>query len=266
MKNAATRTAEDGAEAKRSPRESSKSNARPAEGVPPSPASANSNQTVVFFAWQTDSPERTNRRAIRSALRTAFSKLEQEFSETGLELVLEEATKGIPGSPNIPQTILWKIEQSSIFICDLTTIAAKAASHVAVPNPNVIYELGYAVAHLGWPCIIMLFNKALGTFPDDLPFDVDRHRASPYLINDDSEANKASIRAPLESLLIDALKLIIVENPKKPGETKVPSTAELHRTRDIETLRSVLATIHWPTLDQHMIEAPHIIEGRVFHF
>jgi hypothetical protein len=112
----------------------------------------------------------------------------------------------------------------------------------------------------------MLFNKALATFPDDLPFDVDRQRASPYLIKDNLEANKASTRAPLESLLIEALKLIIVDNPKKPGETKGPSIAELHRTRDIESLRRILETIHWPTLDQYMIEGPHIIEGKVFFF
>jgi hypothetical protein len=225
-----------------------------------------SNKVVVFYAWQTDSPGRTNRHAIRSALRTAFSKLEEEFSDSGLELTLDEATRGRPGSPNIPQTILQKIEQSSIFVCDLTTIVEENAPWPAVQNPNVVFELGHAVAHLGWDRVIMLGNQVFGKFPEDLPFDIDRQRASPYEIRDDSNASKASIRAPLESLLIDALKTIIVEDPKKPSEAKKLTVDELRRRRDLDTLRRLLEAIHWPTIDRHLSGAPYIIEDRVFFF
>ena len=76
---------------------------------------------------------------------------------------------------NIPQAVLDKIRQSDIFVGDLTTTVAS----IAAPNPNVVFDLGYAVAGLGWPRIVMLFNKAFGKFPNDLPFDVDRQRASP---------------------------------------------------------------------------------------
>jgi hypothetical protein len=52
------------------------------------------------------------------------------------------------------------------------------------PNPNVGYELGYAVATLGWDRVILLFNEACGEFPKDLPFDFIQNRASPYRLEE----------------------------------------------------------------------------------
>lgn len=224
------------------------------------------NHLIVFFAWQTDRPDRTNRRAIRNALRAAFSKLEEEFAANELDLELHEATRGDPGSPNIPSRILEKIDRSDIFVCDLTTITTPTIGlSRPTPNPNVIFELGYAIARVGWARTIMLFNTAFGTFPTDLPFDIDRHRASPYKIENDISATKAATRAHLDSLLIDALKAIIEAAPEKPASAK-ESGEELRRSRDVENLRLALAPIHWPTLDQHMQEAPYIVSGRVLHF
>jgi hypothetical protein len=68
-----------------------------------------------------------------------------------LKIILDEATRGESGSPNIPMTILEKIKVSDAFICDITTINSNAPEELRrTPNPNVLFELGFAVAHLGW--------------------------------------------------------------------------------------------------------------------
>jgi Predicted nucleotide-binding protein containing TIR-like domain len=225
------------------------------------------NQVVVFFAWQTDSPGITNRYAIRHALKFAAKKLKKEFAYQKIAFDLQEATRGEPGSPNIPQTILKKIEASDIFVCDLTTAVEQSTLPAkASPNPNVVFELGFAVAHLGWSRVIMVFNEAFGVFPDDLPFDLDRQRASRYQIREDPDASKDSARAELESLLTDALRVILKTKPARPAELKGLSVGQIQRNRDLESLRWLLSTIHWPSLDEHMDEGPGVIQDRIFHF
>ena len=43
-------------------------------------------------------------------------------------------------------------------------------------------------------------------------------------------------------------------------------TAKLQRQRDLETLTSILETIHWPTLDEHVSELPYVMIDPIFHF
>src|SRR5260370_41570639 len=106
-----------------------------------------SKDVVIFYSWQTDSPDRTNRRAIRDALRAASSKLEESFSASSLRLIGDEATRDDPGSPNIPQRIIEKIELSDIFACDVTTTnVASTSLQRKTPNPKVVFELAAAVA------------------------------------------------------------------------------------------------------------------------
>lgn len=225
------------------------------------------NKIVVFFAWQTNSPKKTNRIAIRHALKSASSKLQKEFTSQQITFDLQEATRDEPGSPNIPQTILKKIEASDIFLCDLTTAVKQTTpTPYSAPNPNVVFELGFAVAHLGWPRIIMLFNRALGKFPEDLPFDVDRNRASPYRIDERPDVSNASTTSALEGLLIYALKAIFKANPARPAELRGLNLEQVHHIRDSESLRSLLSTIHWPTLDDHIEEGPGVIQDRIFDF
>ena len=127
-------------------------------------------EVVVFYSWHTDWPSETNGNAIRSALRIASSRLEKLFSNDRLsEINLEEATR--KRSRKAGTVSLDKIEVSNIFVCDVTTINHAATGiERKTPNPNVTWELGYAVSRLGWRRIVMLLNKAYGPI-EDLPFD-----------------------------------------------------------------------------------------------
>lgn len=103
----------------------------------------NKTSTRIFYSWQSDSPRKTNLNAIRKALARACKRLKK--ANPTLMLVPDEATRDTSGSPNIALKILEKIEESGIFIADITTVTPKGAKRPC-PNPNVGYELGYAVA------------------------------------------------------------------------------------------------------------------------
>jgi hypothetical protein len=226
---------------------------------------AEAKKLKVFFAWQSDLPDATNRRAIRTALQTSGLKLEQDYSAQDLRIIIDEATRGVPGSPNIPQEILEKIGASDIFVCDVTPINASTKEQIRkTPNPNVVFELGYAVSQLGWPRIVMMFNDAFAVCPDDLPFDISRHRVSRYRMAE-TEDNRQS-RDKLASVANDALEGIIKANPLKPTDLRNLKPEEVRRRRDIKALRWILETIHWPTLENRVEQGPKIMSDSFIHF
>jgi hypothetical protein len=160
---------------------------------------------------------------------------------------------------------LEKIRSADAFVCDITTINQSA------PHPNVIFELGYAIAQLGWERIMMLFNTAYGKFPDDVPFDIDRHRASPFIFELLSQVRPtkkqiAALKEPLIELLYDALRLIIKSQPVKPAFGEEISPDQKKRMQDLVMLKRLLSSIHIPTLDLHIEEALNQVYHRVFYF
>jgi hypothetical protein len=165
----------------------------------------------VFYSWQSDSPKKTNLNAIREAIRIAAKEIAAVRSD--LRIQPDEATRGTSGSPNIALKILEKIEAADVFIADVTTITPREAQRPC-PNPNVSYELGYAISHLGWDRVILLFNTAFGDFPKDLPFDLVQQRASPYRL---TSSDSASVRRNLVGLLKTAIDAVIEKNPKRPA-------------------------------------------------
>ena len=67
----------------------------------------------IFYSWQSDRPNNTNRGFIEDALTKAIRNLGRADNElyTPLrDLELDKDTKGMPGSPPIADTIFRKIE------------------------------------------------------------------------------------------------------------------------------------------------------------
>lgn len=232
---------------------------------------------VVFYSWQSDLPDETNRALIREALRTASTQL--EISHPGAHVVTDEATRNMPGSPNIPQTILDKIRAADAFVADITTInKTRPDGQRACSNPNVLFELGYAVAHLGWGRIILLFNKAHGDFPGDAPFDVDRHRLSDYSYSiptssppaetrKQKAARLSELKHPLFGLLSEALEAIFTKRPPKPSKGDELAPEHRKHQHDTEKLTTLLTSIHLPTLDDFFEGIRSgTIPGRIMHF
>lgn len=216
--------------------------------------------TTVFYSWQSDSPKKTNLNAIRTALKKACKAL--ETADPALKLVPDEATRDTSGSPNIALKILEKIEGADVFVADVTTVTPPGADRPC-PNPNVGYELGYAVAMLGWDRVILLFNDEIGNFPADLPFDFVQNRANAYSF---AEADPASKGSDLAAFLKIAIKAVIDKNPKRPAELRGLTPEKIRHDHDVENMRWVMRTLHIPTLQDHIESLPHAISGKALWF
>ena len=96
-----------------------------------------------------------------------------------------------------------------------------------------------------------------------MPFDVDKHRATPFKINDKSDK---SGKNELTKVLTTAIKSIIEKSPLKPHERKSVNPEDRKRQLDIENLEKLLSTIHIPTFDYFLDEAPDYIFGDIFHY
>lgn len=213
----------------------------------------------VFFSWQSDSPSETNSGAIRVAIKKAAAKIQESLP--GLKIIPDEATRDTSGSPNIVDKIIEKIDATQIYIADITTVTNRGAARPCA-NPNVLIELGYAVAQVGWDRIILLFNESIGAFPGDLPFDIARNRVSKYKL----ESGESAKLSELNGLIHVAIKAVIDKNPKTPSEWRGMTLEKIQHGRDVENLNWLLSQIHVPTLDKHIEDLPRYIYDRSLHF
>lgn len=173
----------------------------------------------VFWSWQNDYEPKVNRAFIRSALDEA---VKQAGEELGLEPAerpeLDHDTKNTPGMAEITNTILKKISESAVFVADLTPIG-ESDQGKALPNPNVLIELGWALKSLGPERIIAVMNTESGYVPDDLPFDIRHRRAMVYALSTDaSKADRAKVRKKLTADLTAALKTNLGEYAEMQAE------------------------------------------------
>lgn len=132
---------------------------------------------VVFYSWQSDLPNGTNRTLIEGVLRDVAREIGDD-ADTDIEPVIDRDTQGVAGAPNIATAIFKKIDSADIFVADVSIIGS--AKKRAVPNPNVLIELGYALKALGHERIVLVFNTAFGKV-EKLPFDLRMHRTITYV-------------------------------------------------------------------------------------
>jgi hypothetical protein len=182
---------------------------------------------VVFYSWQTDLINGTNRTFIEEALKKAAKNI-REDETIEVEPVIERDTEGVAGSPDISRTIFQKIAQADVFVCDVSIINNNVVKR-PTPNPNVLIELGYALGVLGENHIVMVQNKAYGT-PELLPFDLRARRTITYTLSAEV-TDRSAERKTLEKDLTRALQAIFNEQAgEMPGEIIQPlSLAEQAR-------------------------------------
>ena len=184
---------------------------------------------TVFYSWQSDLPNATNRGFIQHALEQAASSIAGDDS-IDVEPVVDRDTTGVAGSPDIAGTILSKIDAADVFVPDISLVTPKGIVR-RCPNPNVSLELGFAIKALEWPRIIMVMNTAFGA-ASELPFDLRGRRVLQYELPKDVES-KAEPRKLLKAQLGVALRTVF-EN-QKGTIIALPTPAE----RAIRSIESV---------------------------
>ncbi|HEY9849951.1 MAG TPA: hypothetical protein V6D28_10870 [Leptolyngbyaceae cyanobacterium] len=193
----------------------------------------------IFYSWQSDLPNNTNRGFIEKALKKAVASLEKE--DINIDIRIDQATQDVPGTPGIDSTIFDKISESQIFVCDVTPINSSLPGQYTgfldwvmyslntknfglkklcvprstgnryntklTPNPNVMVELGYAAGCISWNQIICILNTAYAA-EKELPFDIRNRRICTYhcpenLKDKSEERNKLTgkIKENIESII-----------------------------------------------------------------
>ena len=159
----------------------------------------------VFYSWQSDIDNKANNHFIKDCIVKAIKELKKEDDVTVIPR-LDKDTQGMTGSPKITETILEKIDATHLFISDVTIINSTLLNRLLkrrlTPNPNVLFELGYALNRLTWDRIICLNNDAFSKI-GDMPFDLQQNRISRYSFNGKNKKDLA------QKQLTDLLKIAI---------------------------------------------------------
>ena len=156
---------------------------------------------TIFYSWQSDLPNATNRGLILIALERAAKAI--AAAET---VVVDRDTQGIPGAPDISKAIFAKIDKADVFVADVSIVTGHHEGRPS-PNPNVLFELGYALKALGDERLILVFNREYGEV-EQLPFDLRIRRTLTYKMAAADTARapeRNGLQAQLEGVLRDAL-------------------------------------------------------------
>lgn len=198
----------------------------------------------IFWSWQSDHDGKLSHYFVRDALNEAIAALkakstleEPSEAERRTQLHLDHDTKGKTGWVDITQSIFEKIEDSAVFVADVTPVASslsktdsegKEVGLRPIMNPNVAIELGYALKALDWSRIIPVMNTAFGSV-ERMPFDIDRTRrwAITYELKEGaSNADIKIARTKLAADFVAALQgyLVAQAKPKAFPERKPASS------------------------------------------
>ena len=201
--------------------------------------------STVFCSWQSDLGETRN--VIEAALEKAIRNLNRDLpAESALEL--DQDTRGVAGWPEITSALFDKIDQCEVFVADITPINGPNSDFRITPNPNVLLELGYALA-TGFRrtriiCVInthYLPNGDLGK----LPFDLRGSRPVQFTLQDPADRGvesgqedptrtraRADLAAKLESALATVMEALEAE--------RLADEANIHYATDIEEMQEVV--------------------------
>ena len=175
---------------------------------------------AVFYAWQSELSNRTNRSFIEECLERAIKEVNRRRPpET--QLFLDQGTQDVSGMPDISRVIFDKIDTCAVFVPDLS-LTALGQSGRRSPNANVLIELGYALRGIGDRRVVGAFNEASGS-TEELPFDLRRHRwPAVYSLSEDATTET---RQRVRDELVKDLVVRIAAAARRADEDEAGSTA-----------------------------------------
>ncbi len=178
----------------------------------------------IFYSWQSDLPNNTNRGFIQDALERASRNVAKDDT-VEVEPVVDRDTKGLTGSPAIDHAIFEKIEGAQAFVADVS-IVNQGADGRKTPNPNVLLELGFAAKALGWGRVVLVFNTATGDPTVDLPFDLRPRRRIEYRA-EPNETDRSEAKKHLMGTMEDAIRQMIDQEHQRPAAPVPPTALEI---------------------------------------
>jgi hypothetical protein len=190
-------------------------------------------ELTIFYAWQNDTPGRVNRFLIREVLEDVTRSIRDDASVDDSPR-LDHDTRGVPGTPEIASTIFTKIKRCAVFVADVTFVGAGHSAQASgerkpLPNPNVMLELGFASATVGWERIVAVMNEHYGP-ADQQVFDITSRRFPiRYTLDPDSADGIKEEKRQLRSSLGQAIRLAL--------SSQYEAIDDIIRSLDAESLR-----------------------------
>ena len=196
----------------------------------------------VFYSWQSDLKNSTNRGFLESVVTKAIKSVNaEECFET--DVAFDRDTLGLHGSPNITGAIFKKIEQCDLFVADISIVTGNSTdSERPSPNPNVLIELGYAISALGLDKIVLIYNEAYGT-DESIPFDIRQNRRLSYYLDDSTTSEeKSKVKDEMHKTFIKILKGLLT----RKNNVSILSTEQLNEMTLGEQIDTLLSqTSEW---------------------
>jgi hypothetical protein len=172
----------------------------------------------VFYSWQSDTAQNHCRYLVYEALMEAIEALNADARVHYL-VDIDHDTRDEPGLCDIPAVILQKIDDADAIVSDLTYVAktrpGKGKVAKACPNPNVLFEFGFAFRSLGHKRMVAVINEAHG--PRSKTFFDLHHRRHPIPFkspNPGSGDTRAKVIKSLAKELFEALLPIVQLGPR----------------------------------------------------
>lgn len=168
---------------------------------------------TVFFSWQSDVPKNSD--FLRSFIKSSIKKYE---TTQNVNVLYDEASRSVVGSQKVEEVILEKIRACDVFIADITPITRIETEEgeknriKLLPNPNVAFELGYAMHCLPMEQVLMVLPT--GISHGQLPFDFNHNRLIEFdeLTNPMDEEIEKSLAFCMKTRT--SLLDVIVANPE----------------------------------------------------
>ena len=208
----------------------------------------------VFYSWQSDIKTSINRNLIENAIEKAIKKVNKNIKSDNDKFELDKDTINTPGSPDIVETIVSKINACSIFVGDITPVAESDLGK-KMPNSNVFFESGYAVGNLGFNRVLLIHNDVFAKV-EDLPFDVKTKRILTYTLSEQDASNpeiKANVVKSVTARIYKTLELepelpVSIHNKKHDD-----ANAEIKRSRDLTKLRRFMENLPAKAVQNHIV-------------
>lgn len=216
---------------------------------------------TIFYSWQSDLPRKVNKNLILNALQQAKDELEEEFPD--IHIIIDEATRNRTGSPNIVESILNKIENCDFYIADISIINNQETATKKMPNPNVLFECGYALNVLGTERITLLFNEHFGSLKT-VPFDLLQRRISTYTADPETSRSNLSSNS-VYSLMKEILLSWIQNNDRLPPIIRKTNIQFIKNQRDVDNLKKFFSCFDVYSIQKLYEELPDYINSSV-HF
>jgi hypothetical protein len=205
---------------------------------------------TVFYAWQGQLHAKTTRYLIEDALKGAIKDLARDPASP-LSLTLDQDARGVTGAFEISAVILAKIDKCAMIVADVTPVGCLLDGR-KTPNPNVMFELGYAWRVLREAHVIIILNKEYGE-PQDLPFDIAKRGLVQYKL---AEAAGTDERARVLRGLRGELRAIL-DRMARADEWATLRTMGLNE-KDLDLFRAFYATLIEE--DHHYLTYPSFVE------